>query len=289
MNKNIILAALQSQLQTIKAESQAHYTDVYQPAVAKLNDKISKWFATNVISGMHLIELNGDSITVYPTDATGYSNNISINYRGGWRSDGGYVEVSSYRPDLNSSEDNTNSIAYYAAMYAIAQKFDRISKEYMTKWLPAFNKLTAAKSDISDAIWKIEREIRNCEEEIATIEKDIYFKSGFECTLKPRHDFDWSTNEKKVDAKHIRLTNGRSRWDYFNINSFKVVNFPKAKHAKVVLEFPYGSDNKIVTREVSKKYYSQFVDSVYHWQTKGAAEKEAEVDEKVAHYATTEA
>ena len=289
MNKNIILAALQTQLQTVKADAVAHEDNVYSPAIAKLNDKIAKWFAENVISGMHKIELNSDSVTVYPTNSTGYGNSISINYRGGWRSDGGYVEVTSYRPDLSSNEDNTNSIAYYAAMYGIAQKFDRISKEYMNKWLPAFNKLAAANSEKYGEIYKIEREIRNCEQEIATIEKEVYFKSGFECTLKPRHEFNWSTYEKQVEDKTIRLTNGRSRWDYFSINSFKVVNFPKAKHAKVVIEFPYGHDNKLTTREVSKKYYAEFVNEVYDWQTKGAAEKEAQVDEKVAHYASVEA
>ncbi|NDC39792.1 MAG: hypothetical protein EBZ48_17460, partial [Proteobacteria bacterium] len=66
------------------------------------------------------------------------------------------------------------------AMAAIANTFDLICEQYKTKWLPAFSKIESAKSDKYNEIWKIEREIRTCESEIAELEKEQYNKAGVE-------------------------------------------------------------------------------------------------------------
>jgi len=290
MNKQIILSALQTQLETVKANAVAHEQNVFNPAVAKLTAKIAEWFATNIILNIHEIEIASERITITPADTTAYGSTITIDYRGSWRGDAGYFETSAYRPDLKSNEDCTNAIFYYETMAAIAKGWNNICNKYKSSWLPAYTKLAAAKSEKYDAIYKIEREVRNCEQEIAVLEKEIYNKAGFECTLKPyaNYNSDYSNNEcvytKTTNDHHIKAFYGRSKWDYAYVNSFKVVSFPKAKHGKVVLEWKSGSDEKTRTTELNKTRYAEFVNDVYDWQTKGAAAREESVDERVARY-----
>lgn len=291
MNKNIILKALQTELETVKADAIAHEDNVYNPAVTKLTDKIKKYFETYIFQGLHDVAVGSDYITVTPSDTTSYGNTITIYYRSSWRKENGYFETSSYRPDLDSRENNDISIKYHKAMAAIASGFDLICNEYKTKWLPVFEKLNAAKTEKYNAIYTIEREIRNCENEIATIEMEAYNKSGFECTLTPSADYEsnYDNNDvvytKKHNEKHIKAQYGRGRWEYAYINSFKVVSFPKAKHAKVVLEYKgSASDEKTRTVELNKARYAEFVRDVYNWQTKGAAEREESIDDRITRW-----
>jgi len=176
-------------------------------------------------------------------------------------------------------------------MAAIANAFDLICDQYKTKWLSAFQKIESAKSEKYNEIYKIEREIRNCEAEIATLEKEKYNQSGIECTLKPMANYD-SCNDinervytKKYAEHHIKAHYGRSKYDYAYINSFKVVSFPKAKHGKVILEWKGGADDtKTRTVELNKARYAEFISEVHSWETTRAAERESYVDERVARY-----
>jgi hypothetical protein len=296
MNQNIILAALQSQLETVKAAAISHDENVYQPAVAKLTVKVKAWFDANVIADIHSISIQSDRITLLPSDTTAYGSTITIDYRGGWRGDGGYFETSAYRPDLKSNEDNTQTIHYFNVMAAVANNFDSIVDKFKNSWMTSIKKLEDAKSEAYDEIYKIEREIRNCESEIAEMAKEVYNRAGFECTLKPSANYDscYDNNEcvytKKMDEHHIKAQYGRSKYDYAYINSFKVVSFPKAKFGKVVLEWKSGSDDaKTRTVELNKQRYTEFVNEVYTWQTKRAAEREESIDERIARYNKVEA
>ena len=292
MNKNIILKALQSQLETVKADAIEHEQKVYEPAVANLTDKIMSWFADNVMS-VYNVRITSDSLVILPSDTTRYGNDITINYRSGWvRSDNkDYFTTSAYRPDIDSREDNTLSVRYYSVMASVAINFESICKQYKTKWLSAITKLNSAKEEKYNEIYKIEREIRNCEAEIATIEKEVYNHAGFECTLKPYTNYDSNYDDngtvytKKYDEHHIKAHYGRGRWDYAYIHSFKVVSFPKAKHGKVILEWKGNStDEKPRTVELNKTRYAEFINEVYNWQTSGTASREESVDERVARY-----
>ena len=295
MNKQIILSALQTQLETVKADAISHEQNVFNPAVAKLKAKIAEWFATNVCDGLHDVEISSERLTITPNDTTSYGSTITIDYRGSWRGDNGYFETSSYRPDLKSNEDNTQTVFYFNAMAAVANSFSDICAKFKSSWMPAYGKLAAAKSEKYDEIFKIEREVRNCEAEIAVLEKEIYNKAGFECTLKDNTDYKGNTvdNEyvytKTTNPHQIKAQYGRARWDYYYINSFKVISFPKAKHGKVVLEYKQTGNEKTHTAELNKTRYAEFVNEVYHWQTSGAASREESVDERVARYNKTEA
>jgi hypothetical protein len=156
--------------------------------------------------------------------------------------------------------------------------------------LPAIAKLNSAKEDKHSEIYGIEREIRTCETEIAELEKEIYNQSGFECTLKPyaNYDSNYDNNEcvytKTMAEHHIRAQYGRSKWDYAYVNSFKVVSFPKAKHAKVVLEWKGGSDEKTRTVELNKTRYAEFINEVYYWQTSRADQRDAEINDRIDRY-----
>lgn len=291
MNKNIILAALQSQLESIKADAVSHEEQVFNPAVEKLKAKIAEWFHNNVMTGLHDIEISSDRLTITPNDTTAYGSTITIDHRSSWRGENGYFEIHSYRPDLKSNQDNSESVFYFNAMAAVANSFSNICAKFKSSWLPSYNKLAAAKSEKYDAIYNIEREIRTCEAEIAVLEKEIYNQAGIELTLKPwaNYNSNYDNNEcvytKNYDEHHIKAHYGRSKYDYAYINSFKVVSFPKAKHGKVVLEWKAGADDtKTRTVELNKVRYAEFISDVHNWQTKGAAEREESIDERVARY-----
>jgi hypothetical protein len=295
MNKQIILQALQTQLETVKANAIEHEQNVYEPAVAKLTAKIKAWFDTNVMPNIHDITITSDSLVILPSDTTGYGTDITINHRRNWDSKNSYFEASSYRPDLDSREDNTIALHYYNTMASIAHKFSNICTEYETKWLPVYNKLSAAKTETYNGIYSLEREIRECENELAQMAKEVYNQVGFECTLKPYTDYssDYSGTDavytKKVTDHHIRAMYGRARWDYYSINSFKVLSFPKAKHGKVVLEYKSATDDRKHTAELNKTRYADFINDVYDWQSRGAEAREASIDEKIARWNKVEA
>jgi hypothetical protein len=92
-----------------------------------------------------------------------------------------------------------------------------------------------------------------------------------------------------MNPHNIKAHYGRARWDYYFINSFKVISFPKAKHGKVVLEYKQSGNEKTHTAELNKTRYAEFINEVYAWQTSGAASREESVDERVARYNKTEA
>jgi hypothetical protein len=295
MNKQVILSALQSQLETVRNAVIDHEKTVYEPAVQSLKDKIVKYFAEGVIAGIHDISLLSDSIVLYPSDNTDYYNRVTLTYRCNWRGENTYIDLDSYRPSMKSNEDNTQSLFYYETVCAVAKCFHNISKTYINKWQPALERLNAAKNEKYAEIYKIESEIRNCESEIATIEKEVYNQVGFECQLLPNTDYNTKNDDgvlvyvKKSVPFHIRAQYGRSKWDFANINCFKVISFPKSKFAKVVLEWSVGADNQKYTVELNKTRYAEFVDAVYRWQTTGAAEREANIDEKISRWNKTEA
>jgi hypothetical protein len=180
-------------------------------------------------------------------------------------------------------------------MAAVANCFSDICAKFKNSWMPAYGKLASAKSEKYDEIYKIEREIRNCEQEIAVLEKEIYNKAGFECTLKDNCDYNSTTVDgeyvytKTMIPHNIKAHYGRARWDCYYINSFKVISFPKAKHGKVVLEYKQSGNEKTHTAELNKTRYAEFINEVYNWQTSGAASREESVDERVARYNKTEA
>jgi hypothetical protein len=295
MNKQVILSALQTQLETVKASVVDHEKTVYEPAVQSLKEKIVKYFAEGVISGIHDISSLSDSIVLYPSHNTDYYNRITLAYRCNWRGENAYIELDSYRPTMKSNEDNTQSLFYYETVCAVSKCFHNISKTYINEWQPALERLNAAKNEKYDEIYKIEREIRNCESEIATIEKEAYNRVGFECAIKPytNYESDYNNNEavykKKIDVYSIKAHYGRSRWDYYYINSFKVIDFPKSKHGKVVLEYKSAGDDKVRIATLNKTRYAEFINDVYNWQTTRAAEREVSVEDKISRWNKTEA
>ena len=294
-NKQVILQALQTQLATVRTAGIEHETNVYEPAIEKLNQQIKSWFSWNASVDLYSISIGSDRIEIKPADNTGYGNDITISYRTRWGSkETNYCEVSSYRTDIDSREDNLFAIKYYNAMARIAAEFANICTQYQNKWYPQVSKIISLKEAMYAEVYKLEREIRNCESEIAELEKDVYNRSGAECTLKPYTDY--TKNEQgeyvMVARPHtIRAQYGRSRWDYYSVNRFQVVSCPKTKHGKVVIDFKGGDniDGKTQRVELNKSRYADFISSVHAWQTAGADERVEDVQEKIQRWSATTA
>jgi len=288
LNKEIILQALASQLKTVRELAIAHEKTIYEPAVEALRIKIVKYFEECDITDVNKVALTSDCIIIYPNGNEGYSNRITLTYRSNYKGENAYVELDTYRADMKSNEDNTDSIFYYNVVGNVVKCFHNISKTYITKWQPALSKLNAAKEEQYDEIWQLEREYRNCEQEIITLEKEKFNSIGVTCKLKDYVSLDYTyengehTANKKVAPHSIRAQYGRSKWDYVYISGFTVLNFPKSKHSKVVLEYISSDTDKKRTIELNKSRYAEFINEVYNWQTSRAEEREQDVNERIA-------
>lgn len=286
MNNKVILSALQAQLVANQAAYEAHYTNVFTPAVDKLNAAVAEWFSQNVMPNIHSVSIERDSLTILPNNENSWHNDIKIERRGGWAKQDAYYEMSMNRQDVSSKQDNENSLHYFNCVAAVTFNFSDICKK-MEGWLAARNVLSDDLSAVEENAYTCKREIRRVEDLLKEEAKEAYFQTGFECQLLDTTEFNYDDKSMRKEKHYLHLQYGRARWDYYRVNSFKVVNYPKTKHGKVVLEFSYNGDT--ATREINKPRYAEFVDSVYNWQTSGAASQEEYIKERVARYASIEA
>jgi hypothetical protein len=80
----------------------------------------------------------------------------------------------------------------------------------------------------------------------------------------------------KGTIPNIKLSIGRSRWDYVYAKSFKVL---KTNKYKTTLEVTLG-DNRIVEYRVSAKSFDNFIEQIYAWQTSVAEKHNDKMTEK---------
>lgn len=291
MNKQVVLQVLKSQLETLRAKANQYEDGVYLPGMKALGEEVKLWLESNVVNAwLHSVNLFRDSIEIRPSDSDSHSNRITIYRRSAYDGSNAYYEVDTCRWDLDSREDCTTAFNYYSVMTCIAHCFPSFCRQYETVWNAEIVRLKSELNDVYNEIFELEREIANCEREIADVEKLAYNSVGFECALKPEADYGHVdspsayTYVKRFKDKAFRAQYGRSKWDYLFVNWFKVIEFPKSKHGKVVLEYSNDSTGRRGTVELNKQRYSEFVNEVYSWQTKGAEHREAEIDEMIARW-----
>ena len=82
---------------------------------------------------------------------------------------------------------------------------------------------------------------------------------------------------------NIKLSTGRSKWDYVYAKAFKVI---KTNKYKTTLEVTLG-DDKIVEHTVTARSFNDFIDEVYNWQTERSKEHNDKMTERFnTRYAT---
>jgi hypothetical protein len=283
-NKQIVLKALQTELEKVKKAAINHEKKEYEVNMAGATEVIKDYF-NGIVEGIKDISCTASDITIYPGVGNDYDNRIELSVRNYWSSKPEwYVELKSYRPDISSNADNTESVFYYTVVAEVAKCFTLISEEYLNVWRPKMLQFEKAKEDFYTKMHEIEREIRNVENQIAEEEKLTYHKTGFAVTLKDYYDWDYNDGDYTVESKpyDLRQQIGRSRWDYIYFNSFKVVSYPKTKHGKVVIEYQRSGEGNVAQKtELNKQRFSDLVDAVHNWQTKGAEERQKSCEARV--------
>jgi len=286
-NKQIVIKALQTELETVKNAAVTHEKEVYEVDMAWQTAQIREFFS-GIVGGINRIDCGASEITVYPNSGNDYSNRIELSVRSSWSSKKSewYVELKSYRPDMSSNTDNSDACFYYTVLSKIANCFTLICEEFLNVWRPKMLEFEKAKEDFYSKMYDIEREIRNIESQIDADSKLEYHKTGFAVTLNDYWDWDWKhdgVNEYTIHSKphDMRVQIGRARWDYMYFNSFKVVSYPKTKHGKVVIDYMRADDTAPRRTELNKTRYADLVDAVYAWQTKGAAERQKQCEDKL--------
>jgi hypothetical protein len=142
--------------------------------------------------------------------------------------------------------------------------------------------------DLETSIGEIKRNIYSVENEIKAEGINSYKKEGFLCTLTPalnvqrNWDAEGQPYEIVENIPNIKLTTGRSKWDYVYAKSFKVL---KTNKYKTTLEITQ-SDDRVIERTVTARSFDQYIQDVYNWQTTIAKDHNDKTTERFnTHYA----
>jgi hypothetical protein len=78
------------------------------------------------------------------------------------------------------------------------------------------------------------------------------------------------------------LDTGRGKWDYMNVNVYRVVG--PAKYNKIALQVKRVGDEQWKDIDVKHDYFDSFIESVYAWETTNKARRDADETERYNRY-----
>jgi hypothetical protein len=266
MNNEIILSALETQLATKKVERDSYETSTSEPAFKALTQEVLDSLRENVSTLIPSITLTSDRIEIMKNSQRWSS--VTIYLENEWRSEDKslFAKMNWYGSSATTKEENTlNDVQIFGA---VASKLSWIEYEFINNWRPSLIEITKPIDEIRSEIYKIESSIRDIKNKIRQDGISSYKKEGFSCTIIPTLYIqrDWDTEGHpdvlKETIANIKLSIGRSKWDYIYAKSFKVI---KTNKYKTTLEVTLG-DDRVVEHTVTAKSFDQFIDEVYEWQ-----------------------
>lgn len=274
MNNQVILSALQSQLATKKEELHSYETTTSEPAFKAISDEVLTSLRENVSALIPKITLSDSRIEIMKSSQpnSGWSAMtiyLDHNLR---RSDSEtkqqfFVKINWYGSSATIEDQNTlNDLQVFGA---VAAKLSWIEYYFVNNWRPRLIEINKPCDDMRSDIYSIERSIRDVEYKITNEEITKYKQVGFSCTIIPtlNIEIDWEDENRpyvlKENITDIKLSIGRSRWDYVHVKSFKVL---KTNKYKTTLEVTIGN-NSVIEYTVSAKSFDSFINEVYNWQT----------------------
>lgn len=269
MNKTVVIEALEAQLQTKKTEVEQYESTVSGPALKTKHEEILNWLRENVSNLIPNIEVDTHRMRVFKTGSPndswgGLTISLESNY---WKSEEREVFAKMNWYGSSASTKDENTLADVQIFGAVASKLGVIEYEFKNNWRPTIESITTPVDNLYSEISKLEYSVRDIKNSLAQEEKDTYKKAGFACKIKPsmqivtNWDKEGNPRELKEVEKEIKLSTGRSNYDYAYVNSFKVV---KTNKYKTTLEIVY-KDRK-VEYEVTANKFNAFIDDVYEWQ-----------------------
>jgi hypothetical protein len=192
-----------------------------------------------------------------------------------------------YGSSATTQEENIlNDVQIFGA---VAAKLAWIEYEFLNNWRPKLLEISKPVQEMSSEIRKIDSSIRDIKWKIRQEGIDRYKQEGFSCTIIPTLNIecDWNQESRpyilKENTPNIKLSIGRSKYDYVFVKAFKVV---KTNKYKTTLEVTLDQDN---VREyiVTAKTFDDFITEVYLWQTERSKEHNDKMTEKFnSRYAT---
>jgi hypothetical protein len=287
MNNEIILSALETQLATKKVERDSYETSTSEPAFKALTQEVLESLRENVSTLIPNITLTSDRIEIMKNSQRWSS--VTIYLENEWRSEDKslFAKMNWYGSSATTKEENVlNDVQIFGA---VASKLSWIEYEFINNWRPSLIEITKPIDEIRSEIYKIESSIRDIKNKIRQEGISSYKKEGFSCTVIPTLNIecDWRVEARpyilKETIANIKLSIGRSKWDYIYAKSFKVI---KTNKYKTTLEVTLG-DDRVEQHIVTAKSFDQFIDEVYDWQTQRAKDHNDKTTEKFnTHYAT---
>ena len=210
MNKKIVLEALKSQVADLQTKYETMQQTVVTEKLNTLNQRV-KSELTNILSlPIHRANMEGSTLEVYPTSNNDRWDRLQIHintgYAKGYEDKFKYCELSSWSTRLRSDKMDDKDRTTLVVLGAVALNFETISKELIENWSADYDNIVNELNQLSNQIYKLNREVDNMQYSIDDDEKSEYKKVGFECQVKDRWNFDWNyddDNEKEIGRAHV--------------------------------------------------------------------------------------
>jgi len=289
MNNQIILSALESQLAIKKAERDSYETSTSEPAFKATTQEVLESLRNNVSALIPSIMLDENRVEIMKCSNPNSWSALTVSLQNDWRSEDRklYAKMNWYGSSATLQEENIlNDVQIFGA---VAAKLAWIEYEFLNNWRPKLLEINKPIQEMQSEIRKIDSSIHDIKYKIRQEGIDTYKTEGFSCTITPalNIEMDWEAEERpyilKENTPSIKLSTGRSKWDYVYAKAFKVI---KTNKYKTTLEVTL-SDDKVVEHTVTARSFNDFIDEVYNWQTERSKEHNDKMTEKFnTRYAT---
>ena len=289
MNNQIILSALESQLVIKKAERDSYETSTSEPAFKATTQEVLESLRNNVSALIPSIMLDENRVEIMKCSNPNSWSALTVSLQNDWRSEDRklYAKMNWYGSSATLQEENIlNDVQIFGA---VAAKLAWIEYEFLNNWRPKLLEINKPIQEMQSEIRKIDSSIHDIKYKIRQEGIDTYKTEGFSCTITPalNIEMDWEAEERpyilKENTPSIKLSTGRSKWDYVYAKAFKVI---KTNKYKTTLEVTL-SDDKVVEHTVTARSFNDFIDEVYNWQTERSKEHNNKMTEKFnTRYAT---
>ena len=276
MDKQITLTALETLLATKKAESEAYFETVRNPAIKSKTTEIFSWFRDNVSNLIPKIEASSNRIEIMKSTSPHGWTGCTIYLEREWKTDEQYCRMNWYGSSANVSDQNTlNDLQIFGA---IAANLSKIEHEFINDWKPSFDAIEDGCKQLNTEIYGIQNTISQLKSEIRQDGLNRYKKEGFSLTLDKYLDIERVWEKENIEYEliekdaRIKLQTGRSNSDYVNVSAFKVLKTNKYKTTLEIVQTNYYSTDpvKVRTYEVTAAKFDQFIQEVYDWQNGGS-------------------
>jgi hypothetical protein len=284
MNKQIILDALASQFAVKQNEFVQYESTVYEPALVKLNQSIHDWFSSVLNVSPYNVKYTGDTLEIVPIEDGRWPSAINVRKHYSYRDD----ENNYYDIDYRSSHNKVNStnLYYLTTLGKVAQHAALIIDNIENEWKPAYKEIYKPYWELNSELYRLEQEINRVKQEIHVAKREEYKVPGFEHTISPylhcKMNYDTNQYELVETPNSLVLETGRGKWDYTNVNVYRVVG--PAKYNKIALQVKRTCDEQWSDIEVKYDYFDSFIESVYAWETNNKARQEADETARYNRY-----